>query len=222
MTVPDRTDVGHGRDVPVDAVAPDALLNGLPADVARPVPACPGWDVHDVVAHLVGVVEDALAGRLSGPPAPEQTAAQVARSRQTSLAELLDTWAAIADDFEAVVGELQIWPAAVDVVTHDLDVRAAIGHRGGRDAPEVRTVAEQLVADRRTVPPLCFDLGDVELVTVGGAPEHRVRTSAFEITRICLGRRSVAQVLAMDWSPPVPAAPDGLFVFGPRPSALCE
>ena len=112
----------------------------------------------------------------------------MARSRQTSLAELLDTWAAIADDFEAVVGELQIWP----------------------------------VTDRRTVPPLCFDLGDVDLVTVGGAAEHRVRTNAFEVTRICLGRRSIAQVLGMDGSSPVPAAPDGLFVFGPRPFALCE
>ena len=30
--------------------------------------ACPGWSVHDIVAHLVGVVEDGLAGRLSEPP----------------------------------------------------------------------------------------------------------------------------------------------------------
>lgn len=44
-----------------------------------PVPACPGWRVRDVVAHLTAVAEDVLEGRLTGPPTEEQSAAQVAR-----------------------------------------------------------------------------------------------------------------------------------------------
>jgi hypothetical protein len=33
-----------------------------------PVPACPGWSVADVVAHVAAVAEDVPAGRLTGPP----------------------------------------------------------------------------------------------------------------------------------------------------------
>ena len=46
-----------------------------------PVDACTGWRVRDVLAHLVGVIEDAAAGRLGGPPDPVQTAAEVDRHR---------------------------------------------------------------------------------------------------------------------------------------------
>ena len=34
----------------------------------RPVPACPGWSVRDVVAHLTAVALDLLDGRLTVPP----------------------------------------------------------------------------------------------------------------------------------------------------------
>ena len=40
----------------------------------RPVDACPGWRVRDVLAHLVGTVDDAIAGRIAGPPPPALTA----------------------------------------------------------------------------------------------------------------------------------------------------
>ena len=66
-----------------------ALVQGLDErDLVTPVPACPGWSVRDVAAHLTAVAEDVLEGRLTGPPSGEQTAAQVARfedrSRPTS------------------------------------------------------------------------------------------------------------------------------------------
>ncbi len=57
-----------------------ALVSGLDErGLAAPVPACPGWRVRDVVAHLTAVGEDVLEGRLTGPPTEEQSAAQVAR-----------------------------------------------------------------------------------------------------------------------------------------------
>jgi hypothetical protein len=57
---------------------------------ATPVPACPGWRVRDVVAHLTAVAEDVLEGRLTGPPTEEQSAAQVARFEDRPLADMLD------------------------------------------------------------------------------------------------------------------------------------
>ena len=47
-----------------------------------PVPPCPRWTVHDVVAHLVGVVEDAMAGRLDGVATDPWTQAQVDARRR--------------------------------------------------------------------------------------------------------------------------------------------
>ena len=39
-----------------------SLVNDEVADL--PVAATPGWTVHDVVAHLAGIVEDGLAGNI--------------------------------------------------------------------------------------------------------------------------------------------------------------
>src|SRR4051812_3612392 len=107
-----------------------ALLLGLPDECGRfVVPACPGWDVHAVVAHLVGIVDDALGGRLSGPPSPEQTGEQVQRNRHTNLATLVAHWGAVVGPFEDVVSAASIWPAAIDIVSHELDIRGALGLR---------------------------------------------------------------------------------------------
>ena len=70
---------------------------------------------------------------------------------------------------------------------------------------------------------LLTDQHDEVLTTKdAGGPAHHVATTAFEITRIRLGRRAPEQVLAMPWEPSLPAVPDGLFVFGPRATPLEE
>src|SRR5258708_5297454 len=65
-------------------------------ELGTPVPTCPGWTVHDVLGHLTGVAEDAVEGRLSGPPDDAQTAAEVARYSGRSLAQVLDRWSGVA------------------------------------------------------------------------------------------------------------------------------
>ena len=47
------------------------------AAAARPVPACPGWRVRDVLAHLCGNCTDIAAGNIDGAGTDEWTAAQV-------------------------------------------------------------------------------------------------------------------------------------------------
>src|SRR5699024_4546240 len=103
-------------------------LTGLLTEIGaddwdRPVAACPGWTVRDVVCHLAGTVEDALAGRLTGPPSDEQAAEQVARLRSRPTADLLAGWTGSAPPFEEAVSGLEIWPAAYDVVSHEHDIR---------------------------------------------------------------------------------------------------
>jgi hypothetical protein len=69
---------------------------------ATPVPACPGWDVHAVIAHLIGGVEDGGGSGPGGIPTPDDTAAQVARRRDVPLRELLDRWDAAGAAVDAV------------------------------------------------------------------------------------------------------------------------
>jgi hypothetical protein len=53
-------------------------------------------------------------------------------------------------------------------------------------------------------------------------PTYRVRTTAFEVVRLRLGRRSRAEVRALDWDPIPPPDLAALFIFGPRPTPLRE
>ena len=60
MTVLDKDDVLEGLFASWDSIA--ALLAGLSEDEWRTATALPGWDVHDVVAHMAGT-ESMLLGR---------------------------------------------------------------------------------------------------------------------------------------------------------------
>ena len=200
------------------------LLRSLPADVAAwPVEACPGWDVHAVVAHLVCVVDDALAGRLTGPPTPDVTAAQVARMCDVPLESMLDQWSEQAAAFEELISQADVWPAAIDVLSHEHDLRHAVGRPGARDDPSINVVGWMLIGWLEG-PPIRFDLGTSRHVSGGSSapPERDVRTTAFEVLRFRLGRRSADQVRALEWSPGPPPSLDDMFVFGPRETPLLE
>jgi uncharacterized protein (TIGR03083 family) len=88
-----------------------ALVGGLDeAELAAPVPACPRWSVQDVVAHLLAVTEDALAGRLTGPPSEAETAVQVARFRGHEIRDMLAAWAVTAPQFGQLLAAFEVWP----------------------------------------------------------------------------------------------------------------
>ena len=110
-------------------------------DQARPVPATPGWDVRDVVGHVVGISADLLAGNLAGAGTDEWTAAQVDPRRGVPLADVLAEWSDRAPTLEEQVAS---WPPefaatlVADLATHDLDVRGALGRRD-RATPQPST-----------------------------------------------------------------------------------
>jgi uncharacterized protein (TIGR03083 family) len=188
-----------------------------------PVPACPGWDVHAVLAHLVGVIEDSGAGRLNGPPGPGQTADEVARHQDAAPAELLWHWTELAPPFEQVLSSASIWPAFFDVLTHEHDLRGALGVTGERDGADVALATKLLVRSVDLGRPFQVDTGAAVLASGLDGPDPLVlRASAFEVLRLRMGRRSRAQVLAMDWSDDPGDALDRLFVFGPTETDLME
>ena len=193
------------------------------AQWSLPVPACPGWDVHGVLSHLVGVIEDSGAGDLDGPPGPAQTADEVERHRATPSAALLWRWTELSPPFEQVLSSASIWPAFFDVLSHEHDVRGALGAPGERDGADVQLAAKLLLRSIDLGRPFRIDTGPAVLASAAdGADALVLRTSAFEAFRLRMGRRSRAQVEAMDWSDDPGDLIDRLFVFGPASDDLVE
>ncbi len=128
------------------------LRNASTEDCTTPVLACPGWTVADLAAHVAGLAEDVLAGRVEGAGSAAWTAAQVERHRGDSLADLADSLETNAAAFDAALPHI---PAPVnarivmDSVTHEHDLRAALGVPGERNSDAVTIGLNFLLDGRR-------------------------------------------------------------------------
>jgi uncharacterized protein (TIGR03083 family) len=201
-----------------------ALVAGLDEmDLGVPVPACPGWSVADVIGHLAAIPEDALAGRLTGPPSEEETAAQVARFRGRPMAQTLAGWTELAPRFEEVVAAFKVWPAVIDVASHEQDIRGAVGRPGARDTEVIREMSGWLLA--RLSPPvrLHVTVEDTQIqVGPDGEPVLGLTTTWYEAFRWRMGRRSRGQLAALDWSGDPASVLDHLVIFGPARADITE
>ena len=171
-------------------------------------PATPEWRVHDVIAHMVGVPADVLAGRMEGVTTDAWTAAQVDARRDLPTAALIDEWSANAATFEPMLGDFGVMAgqALLDACTHEHDVRDALGAPGARDTDAVH-IGSQWLGDRigdfnaaAGHGPLRIET-DLWSETYGdGEPVATLRVSAFELMRGSTGRRSQRQLDTWDWS----------------------
>jgi uncharacterized protein (TIGR03083 family) len=207
------------------------LVAGLAdAELARSMPACPEWTVRDVIGHLTAIPEDAVAGRLTGIPTDDVTAGQVARLADLPVAEVLARWAAVAPEFEKMITAFQVWPAVIDVATHEQDIRAALGRPGARDCAAVRACTPRLIEWLDVPVPVLISTEDGEYLAgssaagsdAGGPPELRLSTSRFEAFRWRMGRRSRAQIAALGWSADPAPVLDHLVIFGPAERDVIE
>lgn len=192
------------------------------ADGSAAVPACPDWTMRDLLAHVTGAADDLAEGRLDGVGTDAWTELQVQARTGQSLAEVLEEWAEAGPRMEEAVrlvfGDA---PAQLifDTVTHEHDLRQAVGATGERDADSIEVALgwvagawEQsaprgpgtlrLAAGKRTI-----DLGD-------GDPDVVVTLSPFEALRALSGRRSTDQLRGYASTGPVdPWLPS--FTWGP-------
>jgi len=197
----------------------------LPDATAIPVPACPAWTVHDVVAHLVAVVEDVMGGRLTGIPTEEDTAAQVARRAGQPVAEMIEEWNELSAAFEALLSTTPIWPAAMDVLSHEQDIRGATDQPGARDVPAIVAGARRLTPGIPAPVALVVHLDDDDHrmgPEAGDGPALELTTTTFEAFRFRLGRRSRAQLAAMAWNGDPEPVLDHLTIFGPSSHDIIE
>jgi uncharacterized protein (TIGR03083 family) len=201
-----------------------ALVAGLDeAQLATPVPACPGWSVADVIGHLAAIPEDALAGRLTGPPSEAETAVQVDRFRGRPMARTLAGWAEMAPQFEEIVAAFEVWPAVIDVASHEQDIRGAVGQPGARDTEVIRQLAGWLLAVLRPPVPVRVTCEGTHVhVGPDGAPALGLTTTWYDAFRWRMGRRSRGQLAALDWSGDPAPVLDHLVVFGPAAADIIE
>jgi uncharacterized protein (TIGR03083 family) len=173
---------------------------------ARPVPATPEWNAHDVVAHLAGVMNDIVSGNMQGVTTTPWTAAQVERGRDKTVARVVDEWSKGAADFEAFLSSpagVKAGLCVVDVHAHETDLRVAFGLE-----PDV---PEEVVAWVGELMREGFD----SRVAAEGLPAVEIDVSDFEMFRGRLGRRTREQVTAFRWSADPAPYLDTFFLFGP-------
>jgi uncharacterized protein (TIGR03083 family) len=197
----------------IDVEAYDAVRRRLEpilsvADPRHAVPACPGWSVGDVLAHLVGLCEDWVEGRFDGYASEEWTAAHLERHRGESCASLLERWRATMRAFAAVgdspLGATPARWAFGDAVVHEADLR------GATTSGRVPVVAVELglpgALARWQQVLRQAGLGRVRVVLPDGrelgtgAPDIAVAVDQYEVFRGLAGRRSIAQVAKWSWS----------------------
>lgn len=178
-----------------------ALVRSLDSgQLLEPVPACPGWSVHDLVSHLAGMATDAVNNRLNGPPSAEQTAAQVRERATTPTSIVLREWERAASQYEALLSKSkQANPAAViGLVVHEHDIRGALGLPGNRDAELVGFAVERAArlwlgkVDSAGLSPVRIEDGE-HIAGSEDAP-GLLRAGRFEFFRLVHGRRSRAQI----------------------------
>ncbi len=205
------------------------LVLDLPQDgVTAVVPATPAWTVKDVVAHVTGVAADLAAGKippeldlvagLSDPEQAalrdEQTARQVTSRRALTISEVVEEWNDHLDEVLAMIRGERPFPRATpfadailvtDLAVHAQDVRNAIGRQGDRDSAGVRIAlasyagALMLRLAQKGLPPLRFRYDGKERMVGEGEPDATLSGDRYEIFRALAGRRTVEQMLAMDW-----------------------
>jgi uncharacterized protein (TIGR03083 family) len=191
----------------------DALVRGRDGIAELAVPACPGWTVRQVVAHLAGVAQDIVALNLEEKGTGPWADAQVDRLGGRSIDDLLDLWGQSLDTVAAhlaLASDAGVCQLVFDTLTHEHDIRGALGQPGSRAGDLAFNAAlgfvtmmgdqfirqAQLPALRLSTP----TIGSVQLGDPHTAPGRvELSISDFETLRAFGGRRSVGQLLALPW-----------------------
>lgn len=202
------------------------VLAGAPQHLATAVPACPEWNVRQLVAHLTGNCLTARAafgsggGRADagvmppprGAPDPEWTRQQVDGLAGLGLAELLATWGEAAAEVVPRIrsGELTAHLLVMDAIMHRFDLGIAVGEEPPREHRLLANALEFLAggfltsAAGRGCPPLRIHATDLDAVWISHdqADTGGVATLAadrYDLARSLGGRRTLQQVAALTW-----------------------
>jgi uncharacterized protein (TIGR03083 family) len=191
---------------------------------AAAVPALPAWTVKDTLAHLTGVCAEVASGALRRRATDEDTARQVSERKDRTLAELTAEWAGLAPDIDALMSGpdgIRYGLMAADVWSHEQDIHGALGLPVTRQEAACSGVTAFVAGlldyywrKDSLSPAVHFSTAEGGEWQVGaGEPAVSLRSTDFELNRLLTGRRSRAQILALDWSGDVEPLIDRLHLF---------
>lgn len=202
------------------------------AELGLITPACPGWSVHDVLAHLAGestffTGDSVDPAELAAEPGSESwTAAQVAARRDRSVEQLIAEWESRVPALVQLPLTSRSWfPMLHDVLSHEADIRGAIG--APRIAPDILAAAWPLLApavERRlsALGTVRLELDEQPTLIGSGTPDLIVETSQYDFWRAYFGRRSRAQIRGWVRHGDADAFAAALPVFTPRSDDMVE
>ncbi|WP_067603271.1 maleylpyruvate isomerase family mycothiol-dependent enzyme [Nocardiopsis listeri] len=189
-----------------------ALAAGLDeASLATVVPACPAWDVRQTYAHMAGLCVEVVQGLVAPPASDEVTARQVADRADKRIDELTAEWVEGAPALLELMRtrtRLRYSLPALDTWHHENDIRGALGMQPQTEGADqlaafvLGGLARGWPADRPSVHVKAADTGQEWRLGEGDAEKGAdlgLSASAFELARAITGRRSLAQIRALDW-----------------------
>jgi uncharacterized protein (TIGR03083 family) len=197
--------------------------------LATRVPGTPQWTIEQLVAHLTGVAVDLIDGNVDGAATEPWTSRQLAERQGRPLSDVLAEWSRRSPELLSMLETPgQVDAAAFDIVTHEHDLRGALGVAGASDASAVSAVTERVTARvghlvrTNELPALCLVCHDEGKNTwVCGSGDVAVTGTAptMEWFRALFGRRSAAQILTYAWEGDPAPYFELLNLFGPLPEA---
>ena len=187
----------------------DLMTSLTEEELERPVPTCPGWRTRDVLAHVVGIATDTMAGNIEGAGSNEYTARQVDERRDRSIAEVVAEWDEQAPAFEEMLDGIH--PAisggiVADLVIHEQDARGAVAKVGGREGLAFDLALDSQVRffGRRVkeakLPTLEVVAGGNRWVAGKEEVSGTLEADPFELLRGLSGRRTHEQIRSLGWS----------------------
>ncbi len=196
-------------------------------DPALPVPACPGWTVRDVVAHVVGLAVDVTAARVDGYAGAAWTARQVGERSDRTMSELTAEWERVLPRFLSINRDLAasdlpdtinhvLGPVPktsfesafhVDLLHHEHDLLGAAGMPRRHPLPadiaamrsQLTNVRLRFAADGLGTLRLAPTDTDREWKIGTGTPDASLSAPAIDILRSFGGRRTLEEIGSFDW-----------------------
>jgi len=172
---------------PLDAKALDVLT-----------PACPAWTVRDVLAHLAGAAASVGAGSSAAVGSDAWTAEHVESRRGVPVADLLAERRACSPRLQELPPDHRGWlPAVHDALSHEADIRGALGAPGlpaDALAAAFPMLEPALRSKFRPLGATVLELNGQPRAYGDGAPALVARAPLFEFWRGVFGRRSDRQL----------------------------
>ena len=176
------------------------------ARLSTVVPACPAWDVRQTYAHMVGLCVEVVQGVVTPPASDEVTARQVADRAGWDIDAINAEWSqgapALIELMRKSTRRRYSLPA-LDAWHHENDIRGALVMEAQtQDADRLADfvlggLSRGWPAELPSVHVVATDTG--QTWHLGEGSDLELSASAFELARAVTGRRSIAQVLAMEW-----------------------